>query len=290
MTDDFWTFALLCASAFFAGAINSVAGGGTLLTFPALFGVFGPLGPVAAAGTANGTSTVALLPGSIAGAFAYRAELRECRRFVLRMIAPSVAGGYLGAWLVGRYQEAFATLVPWLILTAALLFVAQAPLSRWVRKRAAAAHAAANPGAAQSPAAPAAPGAQPDVPEPGRLTQAAVIGFQFLVAVYGGYFGAGIGILMLSALGFMGVGDIHRMNAVKTFLAAGINTASLVVFVRDGLVSWRYAAPMVVTAILGGYAGARVARRLPASYVRYTVVAIGFGLSAYYFLKQYVLT
>jgi uncharacterized membrane protein YfcA len=159
-----------------------------------------------------------------------------------------------------------------------------------VRKRAAAARAAADPGAAQSPAAPAAPGAQPDVPEPGRLTQAAVIGFQFLVAVYGGYFGAGIGILMLSALGFMGVGDIHRMNAVKTFLAAGINTASLVVFVRDGLVSWRHAAPMVVTAILGGYAGARVARRLPASYVRYTVVAIGFGLSAYYFLKQYVLT
>ena len=114
-----------------------------------------------------------------------------------------------------------------------------------------------------------------------------MIGFQFLVAVYGGYFGAGIGILMLSALGFMGVGDIHRMNAVKTFLAAAINAASAVVFVRDGLVNWNYALPMVIAAILGGYAGARVARRLPASYVRYSVIVIGFGLAAYYFIKEY---
>src|SRR4051794_16374447 len=220
MPPEFWTYAFLCAAAFVAGVMNSVAGGGTLLTFPALTGVISPA-------MANGTSTVALLPGSFAGALGYRRELWECRRFVLRMIAPSIAGGFLGAWLVGKDQDAFATLVPWLILTAAVLFVVQAPLSKWVKRRAAV------------------EGAHPDHHEPGWLLQGLVIGFQFLVAVYGGYFGAGIGILMLSALGFMGVGDIHRMNAVKTFLAAAINTAGVVVFVRDGLVNWNYAIPMV---------------------------------------------
>ena len=177
------------------------------------------------------------------------------------------SGGFLGAWLVGRNQEAFALLVPWLILTAALLFVVQAPLSKWVKRRAAK------------------EATQPEHHEPNWVTQSLVIGFQFLVAVYGGYFGAGIGILMLSALGFMGVGDIHRMNAVKTFLASGINAAAVVVFVRDGFVDWAYAWPMMAAAILGGYAGARVARRLPAAYVRYAVIVIGFGLSAYYFVR-----
>src|SRR5436190_14604666 len=129
MPADFWTYAFLCASAFFAGVMNSVAGGGTLLTFPALTAVISPA-------MANGTSTIALMPGSIAGAVGYRKELWECRRFVLRMILPSVAGGYLGAWLVGRDQDAFAVLVPWLILTAAVLFVVQARLSKWVKRRA----------------------------------------------------------------------------------------------------------------------------------------------------------
>jgi uncharacterized protein len=264
MPNDFWTYAFLCASAFLAGVMNSVAGGGTLLTFPALTALISPA-------MANGTSTVALLPGSFAGALGYRKELWECRRFVVRMIVPSIAGGYLGAWLVGKDQDAFATLVPWLILTAAVLFVVQAPLSKWVKK-----HATTE-------------GTHPDLHEPGLFLQTLVIGFQFLVAVYGGYFGAGIGILMLSALGFMGVGDIHRMNAVKTFLAASINAASVVVFVRDRLVNWDYAVPMIATAILGGYTGARVARRLPARYVRYAVIVIGFGLAAYYFVKQYAL-
>src|SRR5688572_27324705 len=134
MPPEFWMFVFLCASAFVAGVMNSVAGGGTLLTFPALEFVLGPaVGAARAASLANGTSTVALLPGSFAGAVGYRRELWECRRFVLRMLPPSIVGGFLGAWLVGRNQEAFATLVPWLILTAAVLFVVQAPLNRWVK-------------------------------------------------------------------------------------------------------------------------------------------------------------
>jgi uncharacterized membrane protein YfcA len=261
MTDSVWTYCALCLSAFLAGAMNSIAGGGTLLTFPTLTSVV-------SAAIANGTSTVALLPGSFAGAFGYRKELRECLRFVIRMLVPSVAGGFLGAWLVGRAQDAFASLVPWLILTAAVLFVVQAPISRWLKHRAMA------------------DGKQTEYHEPSRLTQLLVIGFQFLIAVYGGYFGAGIGILMLSALGFMGVGDIHRMNAVKTFLAATINGASVVVFIQNNLVNWNYAIPMAVSAIIGGYFGARVARRLPASAVRFAVIVIGFGLAAYYFIQR----
>jgi uncharacterized membrane protein YfcA len=134
-------------------------------------------------------------------------------------------------------------------------------------------------------AAAVAEGELPRETEASWLTQALVIAFQFLVAVYGGYFGAGIGILMLSALGFMGVGDIHRMNAVKTILAAGINAAAVVVFIRDDLVNWGFALPMAVSAIVGGYCGARVARQLSPHYVRYAVIAIAFGLSAYYFVR-----
>jgi uncharacterized membrane protein YfcA len=214
-----------------------------------------------AAAVANATSTVALLPGSAAGAVGYRSELAESRRFVLRMLPPSFAGGLVGSWLLIAYPSAFGPLVPWLILTAAVLFLLQAPLSRLSRRR------------------------TTDTHEPGPLLAAALIGFQFLVAVYGGYFGAGIGILMLTALGFMGVGNIHRMNGVKTLLAAVINGVSVVVFVAGGLVNWPYALAMAAAAILGGYAGARVARRLPVVYVRWSVIAIGFGLSAYYFAR-----
>ena len=255
MPDEAWTYLVLAAAAFVAGAMNSIAGGGTLLTFPALTAVIAPA-------LANATSTVALLPGSIAGAFGYRKELAPSKRFILRMLAPSLIGGFLGAWFVGRDTSTFATLVPWLILTAALLFVVQAPISRWMK-----AH-------------------RPDR-EPGPALQIALIAFQFLIAVYGGYFGAGIGILMITALGFMGVGDIHRVNALKTFLAAIINGASVIVFVKDDLVRWDFAAAMAGSAILGGYMGARVARRLPAAYVRYAVIAIGFGLSAFYFIRHY---
>jgi uncharacterized protein len=252
---DPWTLLILAAAAFLAGVMNSVAGGGTLLTFPALLAVVSPA-------VANATSTVALMPGSVAGAVAYRAELAPSRRFLARMFLPSLVGGFVGAWLVQVNEKAFGVLVPWLILTAALLFVVQAPLARWLKVH------------------------RPDH-EPGPAGQLVLVGCQFLIAVYGGYFGAGIGILMLTTLGFMGVGDIHRMNAVKTFLAAVINGATVVVFVWAGLVDWVLAAPMVVSAVLGGYAGARVARRLPAAWVRYAVIVIGFGLSAFYFARQY---
>lgn len=252
-SDLIWTYVALGASAFVAGAINSIAGGGTLLTFPALMMVM-------PAAYANATSTIALLPGSFAGAIAYRKELAPSRRFVLRMLAPSIIGGFLGAWFVGIYPKLFDGLVPWLVLTAALLFVLQAPVSRYMKMH------------------------RPDR-EASPTLQLGLILFQFLIGIYGGYFGAGIGILMITTLTFMGVGDIHRVNAVKTFLAATINGASVIVFVGFDLVMWRPAAVMAPLAILGGYLGARLARRLPTRWVRYAVIAIGFGLSAIYFFR-----
>src|SRR5262249_13268902 len=122
------------------------------------------------------------------------------------------------------------------------------------------------------------------LPSPGW--RAGVMVFQFFVAVYGGYFGAGIGILMLSSLSFMGLGDIHRMNAVKTFLAACINGVAVVEFVAQDKVRWDFAVIMAAFAIAGGYAGARLGRRLPRPLVRWFVIAVGLGLAAYYFAKQ----
>jgi len=246
----------LFLSALVAGAVNSLAGGGTLLTFPALLTVVSPV-------VANATSTVALVPGSLAGAAGYRHEMRDVGPWAWLLLGPSLAGGVAGSLLVTRLDpKYFDTLVPWLILTAALIFLAQPLVVRQSR---------------------AAEGMGPL----SRISALGVIAFQFVVAVYGGYFGAGIGILMLSSLGLMGIADVHRMNALKTFLAAAINGVSAVVFVAEGTVEWRYAVLMAGAAILGGYAGARTARRLDPRWVRWLVILIGFGLAGYYFSQQW---
>jgi uncharacterized membrane protein YfcA len=253
------TYVWLCAAALAAGVMNSIAGGGTLLTFPALFTAL-PGQPV----LANGTSTVALLPGSFAGAWGYRQELGHSRRWLRVLVLPSLVGGIVGTLLVTELPDSvFAALVPWLILTASVLFMAQKPVTRWLRI------------------------GQPHE-EPHGSTVAAVVAFQFFVAVYGGYFGAGIGILMLSSLSLMGLSDIHRINALKTFLAGCINGVSVVIFIAEGQVHYPYALSMAVAAITGGYLGARVARRMPPQLVRCIVIAIGLSLAAYYFYKQFV--
>jgi uncharacterized membrane protein YfcA len=250
MTDPFATQLWLCLSALAAGAVNSIAGGGTLLTFPALTAVV-------SYEAANATSTVALVPGSLAAAWGYRREFAGLRRWVLLLAGPSFIGGAIGTLLVIWFPDAFAALVPWLILAAALLFLLQPALGR-LRS------------AGKPPAG----------------TRAAIVVFQFLVAVYGGYFGAGIGILMISSLSLMGTGTIHHMNALKTLLAACINGVSVVVWVLNHKVEWRFVPVMAGAAVVGGYFGARVARRLPKGVVRWVVIAIGFTLAAYYFSKQ----
>lgn len=263
MTDPVVVYGMLCLSAFAAGAVNSVAGGGTLLTFPTLLGVLARKSAEMAGVWANATSTLALLPGSLAGAFAYRSELAECRRLVLLLIAPSMIGGAVGSLLVTEFPPTvFDTLIPWLILSASVLFMIQGPLKRLT-------------------------GTGRHGP-PGWKTGVAVVFGQFLIAVYGGYFGAGIGILMLAVLPFMGTQSIHQTNAAKTILAACINGVTVIIFVVKGFVIWPYALAMAVAAIAGGYVGGRVARRLPAVYVRTVVIVVGLTIGGYYLWKQIV--
>lgn len=265
------SIALLSVAGLAAGAVNSVAGGGTVLTFPSLI----------AAGvsslTANATNTVALVPGSISSAYGFRSELGRSRRFMLWMLLPSVIGGAAGAILVLHVGDAvFKKMVPWLILAATVLFVAQEPISRAMK--------AAQARNAEQRVQKSGGDQDPDDPRGRRLI--VVMGYQLLVAVYGGFFGAGIGILQLAALGFLGMTNIHRMNAVKNVTSAGINFVASITFILGRRVLWPIALLMAICAIVGGYNGAGLAKRVGQKRVRQTVVWIGFGIAALMFYRQ----
>lgn len=254
-------FVLLALVSFLAAAVNSVAGGGTILTFPVLAAIL-PADPGRMV-TANATSTIGLWPGAIAAAWAYRDDRSGQTPWTRWLLMPSIVGASAGALLVVVLPPSwFDALVPWLILTAAILFAMQPQLTRLAQRRPAAS-------------------LEQNIP------LACVL--QFLVALYGGYFGAGIGILMLAMLGFLGLGDIHRLNAVKNVLGMIVNGAAAALFAAGALVgsqtvSWPHALVMAVAAIAGGFAGSALARRLPARIVRRGVAIIAFGLAGYYFL------
>jgi uncharacterized membrane protein YfcA len=260
--DTSWELPWLCSSALAAGAVNSIAGGGTLLTFPALLAGLSFLGAADAAVVANATSTVALVPGSLAGAWGYRREMKQVRRWLYLLVGPSLAGGVIGALLVTRLDSAyFAALVPWLLLTAAILFLAESLLPN---KR------AADSGRRR----------------PSAGATAGILVFQLVVAVYGGYFGAGASILILGALAALRVGDVNQMNALKTVLGSCINGISVVVFIAEQKVAWRYALPTAAAAIVGGYVGARLALVVQPRHTKLLISAIGLALAAYFFLRR----
>jgi uncharacterized membrane protein YfcA len=252
---DLWKEFVIVAAAFAAGLINSIAGGGTLVSFPAL--LWTGRDPV----LANATSTVALWPASLAGVYGFRRELKGGARLFLLFGVPSLAGGVLGAVLLLRTpSETFARLVPFLILFATLLLAVQEPVARRLR------------GADDERA----------------LSRAWWVGatvFQFLVGVYGGYFGAGIGILMLAALGLLGFTDIHRMNALKNLLAICINGVAAVYFITSGAVIWSDVLVMTFAALAGGYCGARLAYKLGRRFVRLAVITIGLVMSVSLFIR-----
>jgi uncharacterized membrane protein YfcA len=248
--------AVAFGAAFIAGAINSVAGGGTLVSFPAL--IWLGLPSVAA----NATSTVAIWPGSLGSMWGYREELRTAEPRMLALVAPSLFGGILGAFLLRFTPPAlFDQLVPFLILFATLLFMIQEPIQRRLKT--------AHPSSHKSP----------------QWLMGAMV-FQFLVALYGGYFGAGIGILMLAALSILGLTDIHQMNGLKNFFALCINGVAALYFIWAHMVYWPDVVVMAVGAIAGGYGGAGVARRLGRVAVRRIVIAIGFGMALSLFVKR----
>ena len=245
---------------FVAGMMNAVAGGGTLVTFPTL--VLAGLPSI----IANATSTIALIPATLSSAFGYRKAARSVNRW-LRVFAPvSLVGGLAGGILLVRTpSHVFDTLVPFLILFATILFMANSTFNRIFGAKLAAMHGT----------------------EPRRSWVAGAAVFQLAVAVYGGYFGAGIGILMLASLGMLGFEDVHAMNALKVRLGFLINIVAALYFIMSGLVQWPSAAVMAVGTIAGGYAGAHFSQKLPQARVRSLITAIGLVISAVMFYKQF---
>jgi uncharacterized protein len=240
-------------SALAAGAINAVAGGGTLLTVPTLVWVGVP------ALNANATSTVALWPGSLSGAFGFRREMRHADPRVYALVVPRLAGGLTGAVLLHRTPPGlFERLVPFLILFATCLFMLQEPLQR--RFNLAALHQARSHWLSWT------------------------MLFQLVVGIYGGYFGAGIGIMMLAALSLMGHTDIHQMNGLKNLLAVAINGVAIAYLVFTDLIRWDDALVMAVGAIIGALLGAVTARRVGPAAVRHVVVAVGLVMALSMFL------
>lgn len=248
--------ALLFAAAFGAGVMNSIAGGGTFLTLPTL--IFTGVPPR----VANATSTVALLPGSFASALGYLPELKR-QRLLLPLVGISFVGSVIGAvLLLVTPERTFEVLIPWLMLTATSLFAAGPAITRRMRKGAAA------------------------MREHGRLTLATAAA-QFVIAVYGGYFGAGIGILMLAALALSGMEDLHAMNGLKNGLATAINSVAVITFLLAGIVLWQQAAVMIVASVAGGFAGVKLARVLPTRVTRAVIITIGTVLTTWFFYDTY---
>ncbi len=242
------------------GAINTVAGGGTLLTFPIL--IFGlGLDPIAA----NATNSMALWPAAATGALGLKEKAGNVNAFLIPFALVSVLGGVTGAVLLFvTSPDQFKAIVPWLILMAVALFLLQERL-----------HSHMPP-----------PIATGDAGEPCRAPTFQALLFQFFVAVYGGYFGAGIGILMLAVLGFMRVGDIYRMSYIKNVCALIINFAAAFTLALRGLIVWPVALVMVVGACVGGYAGADVAKKIGAKKLRKVISVIGLIIAGYMIFKQ----
>jgi uncharacterized protein len=248
----------LIVAAFLAGVINAIAGGGTLLTFSSLLAA--QVTPVAA----NATSTVALVPGSFAAFWGYRSSGSADRGDTFWFAVPSLLGGVLGALLVVKSGDrVFSRLVPWLLFGAVGLFMAQEPLRRWSSSRSLAKRA----------------------DRPSLLSRLAVAAVQLLIAIYGGFFGAGIGILMLATMGFMGQSDIHQMNRLKNISAVAINGVAGITFALSGQVRWSLAFAMMASAVAGGYLSARVAQRFGPVWARRAVVVLGLAVGGYTLLR-----
>lgn len=233
-------------AAMVGGAMNAIAGGGTLVTFPAIVAL--GLSPL----TANATSTVGLWPGAAGSLWGYRRQLDGARPWLRLLTLPSLLGGTAGALLLlGTGEDRFARIVPFLVLAGTLLFMLQKPLLRALGRT------------------PAEAGDHP-------LFQGRFFVAQFSVGVYGGYFGAGIGILMLAVLEMMGHRNIHRMNGLKNWGGMCINVVAALLFIASGIVDWPIAAALAVGGIVGGYGGSRLAQRVSQAAVRQMVVMIGF--------------
>lgn len=257
--EPFYHTLLLFAAALVAGAFNAVAGGGTMFTFPALMMTGMP------ALAANATSKIGIWPGAFAAVYGFRKELMEYRHYLPMLLPISLVGGWLGAQLLLiTPKEEFEFLVPWLLLFATLLFTFGKKLAHRIAvllRRAV--HEEKKTG--------------------GNRLLAAF--YQAAISLYGGFFGAGIGILMLSMMELLGLKNIHAMNGLKTILGTAMHTTACIAFLLTGAVVWREAGILIVGSMIGGYYGARLALRLPHHVIRGFVIFVGFGTSLYFFMK-----
>jgi hypothetical protein len=250
MSELFLHVALLLGAAFLAGALNAVAGGGSFLTLPAL--IFTGVEPVAA----NATGAMALLPGYILGAWAFRDDMRTIEATALwRMVAASLIGGIVGATLLlGTPNPIFRAIIPWVLLVATALF-AFAPLVVGQLRR-------------------------------GKMAGVATTMIGILtISVYGSYFSGGLGILLLALFGLVGFSNLHTMNGLKNLLSATLTTVAVALYALGGAVQWPRALLMMLAATAGGYAGARLGRRVPALWLRACIVAVGL-IMAFLFLRD----
>jgi uncharacterized membrane protein YfcA len=240
------------------GALNSVAGGGSFIAFPAL--LFTGVPPI----PANATNTIALWTAAAASGGAYRKRLDVPRRVMVPLLAVSLLGGLLGALLLLKTPaQTFMRVLPWLTLGATLLFAFGKKLA----------------GSRQSV-----------IEHDHEASTAALAGttlFQLCVAVYGGYFGGGMGIVMLAMLAVLGMTDIHAMNALKSVLGFVINGVAVVTFIVAGAVYWKHGIVMIAGGIVGGYVGAHYALKMPQSWIRVFVVLVGAGMTVYFFWRSY---
>ena len=241
------------AAGFAGGTINAIAGGATFFTFPAMLAVGIP--PVAA----NASNTVALFPASLVAAIALRRELAVTRRHLPRLVLIGLIGGIAGAvLLLATPDRAFLALVPWLLLLATLAFAFSPRLLAWARRH----HA-----------------------DSGFRLGPAMLLLVAACAIYGGYFGAGVGIMLMAGMTVAGLDDPHAANALKNLMAAAINGVAVLVFIVDGTVVWPAALVMLAGAVTGGLFGARVAQRLPPRLFRWLVIGVGSLLTVWYFVR-----
>ena len=249
----------LPAGSFLAGVLNSIAGGGSFLSLPALFATAGAAS--AGAVSVQATNTVALWPGQLTGMIAFRKELREYGWELFPLGVASGLGGWVGGMLLLRTgNRMFRELLPWLLLFAAVMFVLSFPLGRWLKTR-----------------------------NGGKRHNTLLLVGMVIVSVYVGYFGAGGGFLVMALFGICGVHDMHEMNALKVLTAAVSIGIPAVTFIIAGRVQWYYCLEMAILAALGGYVGAHYSRLIHQAIMRRTVAAIGFMTAAYFFMQNYAL-
>jgi uncharacterized membrane protein YfcA len=235
----------IAAAGLAAGAINTIVGSGSLITFPTLLAVGYP--PV----VANVSNTIGLVPGSVSGAIGYRQELRGQLRRILRLLPAAVIGGAVGALLLLAVPGAFGSVVPILILFAVALVIVQPRIARWRAQR----------------------GQIREHPGP------VLYGGVFLTAVYGGYFGAAQGVILLALLGITLDDDLQRLNGVKNVLAAVVNFVAAIYFMASTHVAWGAAGILLVSSTIGGQVGASVGRRIPAKVLRTIIIVVGTGVA-----------